>query len=291
MKLARKISLGILVGLILGTLISYLYSSLYENRCKNRVFSNLQENITEDVMEANIGITLHLQQKADNVSSSSYESYGSGVIFRRDDDAAETTYYALTAYHVITGDASNATISPNGDHIEVSWEMIIQPYGEKTLKEANAEARDLGKHFSADDFYGNFDRAELVVYSEEQDIAVIRFASERAYGVLDICQSDVAKGEQIICIGNPEGEEFSVHYGRILSEDTKKFHTNDGTSDSQVIKHNAYVAPGSSGSAVLNEEMEIVGINIGGATNIFGKYCNGAMIPAEDLRELVNRLP
>ena len=59
------------------------------------------------------------------------------------------------------------------------------------------------------------------------------------------------------------------------------FETKDGLPASRTLKHNAYEAPGSSGSVALNEDMEIVGINIGGATDAFGRFKFGVMVPCE----------
>ena len=56
----------------------------------------------------------------------------------------------------------------------------------------------------------------------------------------------------------------------------------------QILKHNAYTADGSSGGAVFDEDMKLVGINIGGGVDFLGRYRYGAMIPCEQIRTCVD---
>ncbi len=56
-------------------------------------------------------------------------------------------------------------------------------------------------------------------------------------------------------ISNPEGEKFVSTFGKVISDKESNFHFNDDQSDNLVIKHNAYTAPGSSGSAVFDQKM------------------------------------
>jgi len=55
-----------------------------------------------------------------------------------------------------------------------------------------------------------------------------------------------------------------------------------------VMKHNAYIASGSSGSAVYNEKTELVGINIGGERDMFDRFCFGVMIPSDQIQECLS---
>ena len=55
----------------------------------------------------------------------------------------------------------------------------------------------------------------------------------------------------------------------------------------KTMKHNAYIDEGSSGSVVLNHNMDVVGINIGGGTNIYNKFVYGAMVPSELILEFL----
>ena len=75
----------------------------------------------------------------------------------------------------------------------------------------------------------------------------------------------------------------------MLSNKLTKFATDDGQSENDVLRHNAYVAPGSSGGAVINNEMKVVGINIGGGTDIFGRFKYGVLIPCVQIQTLIDR--
>ncbi len=50
-------------------------------------------------------------------------------------------------------------------------------------------------------------------------------------------------------------------------------------------KHNAYGASGSSGGAVFDENMELVGINIVGGSDIFGRYMFLGMVTCDQIKE------
>ena len=89
-------------------------------------------------------------------------------------------------------------------------------------------------------------------------------------------------------ISNPEGEKFVSTYGKIKSSKPENFSFNDDQSDNLVVKHSAYEAPGSSGSAVYNESMELVGINIGGGRDVFGRFRYGVMIPTDQINECIS---
>lgn len=47
-----------------------------------------------------------------------------------------------------------------------------------------------------------------------------------------------------------------------------------------IIEHTSVLSEGSSGSALLNENLEIVGINLGGSENIFRQYISGMAMPS-----------
>ena len=99
--------------------------------------------------------------------------------------------------------------------------------------------------------------------------------------------SDVPeKGDRIVCIGNPvdSEERFVESYGKIKSN-LVEFIADKKTDT--VLKHSAYIAPGSSGGAVYNENMKIAGINVGGGTDSFGRFKYGVMIPAEQIAEFI----
>ena len=55
------------------------------------------------------------------------------------------------------------------------------------------------------------------------------------------------------------------------------------------MKHNAYIASKSSGSAVYNEKTELVGINIGGERDMFDRFRFGVMIPSDQIKNCLSK--
>jgi len=54
------------------------------------------------------------------------------------------------------------------------------------------------------------------------------------------------------------------------------------------MRHNAYGAPGSSGGAVFNENMELTGNNIGGGVDIFGGFRFCVMITCDQVKKCLD---
>ncbi|WP_411847484.1 trypsin-like peptidase domain-containing protein [Roseibacillus persicicus] len=92
----------------------------------------------------------------------------------------------------------------------------------------------------------------IVVVDEERDLAVLKF-SARDLPFLDFVETnDLEKGEEVLAIGNPMGLDSSATRG-IVSALRKE----DGV---EVIQFDAAVSPGSSGSPVLNQDGEVLGV-------------------------------
>lgn len=271
-KKNKKIQTTVIVISVISVLVSaciFIYPSVYEYYCETRHFDEFEKNITNDVFESNIVIVKYEEKVAGNITSFSYSAGSSGVIFYSEDDI----YYALTAYHVVR-DFENA-------------DYIVIPYGAPTYSEYSKNSET---YVSNEKYYGQFEKAQLVFADEEYDLAVISFKSEKILNVLPIRENNPQYNERILVISNPEGERFMCSYGTISSKDYCVFESNDGLLPVNTFKHNAYIAPGSSGSAVLNQEMEIVGINIGGNTDFMRRFKYGAMVPCELIYEFLGHL-
>lgn len=248
------------------TAVLFVFPAVYENNCKTRVNKELESRLTSDVLNANICIIQNNSKIIGDREHLTYSAGASGVVF----DKQAGKYYALTAYHVVSEAGENT-------------KFLIQPY--TALPYSQYDSGGIVE------YYGQFPAAKIEYYEESCDLAVISFYSSEDLGIINVAESDAEKGTDIAVIGNPEGERFIHSFGNIISNDTTFFSGNDGYERNYIIKHNAYVAPGSSGSAVLsfvNEKAEIVGINIGGGTNFMGKFSYGAMIPCQQIRSFLN---
>jgi S1-C subfamily serine protease len=257
---------------IIGILILvgiWIYPSVYEYRCKTRHYEDFEKKITDNVLESNIVIIKSEKEKvSENDISLSYGAGASGIIFDKEGD----TYYALTAYHVVK-DFENA-------------DYIIIPYGEPSYSEYRKNSE---LYVPLEMYYEQFAKATVVFGDEEYDLAVISFESKEPLNALSINQHNPQYHDKIMAISNPEGERFIYSFGTINSKDYHVFETNDGLLSVNTFKHNAYVNHGSSGSVALNEEMKIVGINIGGGTDFLNRYRFGVMVPCELILEFLEK--
>ena len=153
-------------------------------------------------------------------------SSGSGFIFLED----EEFYYALTNYHVISNDG------------------YIAKYEIKTFGETE------------------YRLAELVAFSEEYDLAVIKFTKENSENieVLDIYPRLYYRfniGEIVLAVGNPGSLTNNVTFGAFQSMQSL-----DDVSF-KVIYHDASIARGSSGGALVDIDGNLIGVNTWGLQN------------------------
>lgn len=266
-KLYIKI-LIIFIAVLLVTVIAVLFviPEIHDRQCRTRYNEELDNRIDSSVLSANICVVKYEETTEGNITNFSYSLGASGVIY----DKKQSTYYALTAYHVVANAKENTR-------------FLIQPYGTLPYSQ-NGEG---GRHLSLEEYYRQFPSAKVEYCDESCDLAVISFYTSEDLGILDIAESNAKKDTEIAVISNPEGKRFIRSFGSIISDSPIVFSANDGQSTNFAVQHDAYVAPGSSGSAVLsfeNGKAEIVGINIGGGTNFMGKFQYGAMIPCRQIQ-------
>lgn len=267
MNRRKKIIMTISIVTALYLLIAFILPLLLEYRCKTRSFDEFEEKITDNIMKSNIVIVDYKEKKeSGHVIRWSYGIGASGVIFKQDGDM----YYALTAYHVVK------------DYLDA--EYFIIPYGAPTYSEYRQQS---DAYVLSEDYFGQFEKATVILADENYDLAVISFKSDETLNTLSIEDVNPVYNEKIAVISNPMGERFLITFGTIRSKGCYPFESDDGSVATKTLKHNAYINEGSSGSVVLNNNMDIVGINIGGTTNIYKKFVYGAMVPSEVILEFL----
>ncbi len=252
--------------------VLFIYPENYDTECRTRVNEELEGYIDLSVLSANVCVVKYDITPNGNTATLSYSLGASGVIFKKE----QGKYYALTACHVIADADQNTS-------------FLIQPYDTLPYSESGRN----GDHQSLEEYYSQFPVAKVEYYDESCDLAVLSFYSRRDLGILEIAETDAAKNTEIAIISNPEGEKFIRTYGSVLSDTPIVFSADDSHSSNIAIKHNAYVAPGSSGSGVLSYisgEFKIVGINIGGGTNFMDKFQYGVMIPCGQIRQFLEKM-
>lgn len=260
MKSKKKIVIFSSCAIIIIALMA-LYPSIYENYCKLCVYDGMKDML-QNIYSGNIGIITVTQHDGIN----GYSAGESGVIF----DKKNERYYALTAYHVIK-DADK---------------ILIQTSNSETLNEyrENNPSRDRS---SLEDYYNTKIMGRIEYTCEESDLAIICFECDEDLAVVSVSDEIPEKNDKIMVIHNSEGDFIQATYGRILSKNLTTFDADDGQSKNVVLKHSAYVTPGSSGGAVINDKMNLVGINIGGGTDFLGRFKYGVLIPCDQVQNCI----
>lgn len=239
-----------------------IYPSIYEKKAKTAVDLELQNELKK-VSSANIGVITVTKDDG----ATGYSAGASGVIF----DRQGRIYYAITAYHVVA--------KKDGCLILTAFEETFREYREKTSGTG---------HGSVEEYYSRLPKANIEYVSEESDLAIIRFELDQELDVASVSTDVPVKKDRIVTVGTQEGDFFVATYGMILSDNLINFASDDEYSENKVMKHSAYVTYGNSGGAVFDADMQIIGMNIGGGTDVFGRFRYGAMIPCDQIQKFIS---
>ena len=253
--------LKIIIGIILGALGALLVLVvLYVAFMPRGEDTDFKEAVSNNAITANV---LIINVTTDS-NSTSYSAGQSGVIFKKESEK----YYLLTALH--------------GIPLEGDAKILILGYDQPTYAEA-----DFDTHIGLGAYYSQFSEAIVEYYDETYDLAIISFISESEYSVLSIASEPPEYGEPVAAIGNPHSDSRSVvSTGKITSRNPVPFGDEAGKNQHNIIKHSAETSMGNSGGALLNKNMEIVGIVLGG-DSIFGRFIVGKAMPCDRIIEFI----
>ena len=208
-------------------------------------YKEITNNIFTKYIEMNLIVETHSEG-----SSAKYKSQGSAVIYGRDD----YYYYCLTNAHVIETDISSKNVS-----------------------------------YTVTDCYGKTYNALFVHADVSRDLAVLKFISGDNLCVVELADSDPAKNENVVAISTSNHLINAVTYGKIRKYETIDIFDDNGGNDTRVtfpvIWHDAPMWDGASGSALLNLDMELVGINYAVATNSSNQFIYGFAVGVSHVRE------
>lgn len=121
------------------------------------------------------------------------------------------------------------------------------------------------------------------------DLAVVYFKSSNTEVTpLKIIDKNPAKGDDVIALGAPDSQSNSITFGKVneyrqITLDNCETYRSDV--NFPVIRHSAYIAPGSSGGPLLNSELNVVGVNYAVSTD----NTIGSSIPAEKIHEFLQK--
>lgn len=240
----------------------YIFENLNMHLALSRNYPELEAGIDENILAGNVILVPESRQTTGTVQTFRYGVPASGFIFDRDGN----TYYALTANHAFQSDFDN--------WIVLTHTQKLFPISDRTQNEMP-------------EYYSQFPRSQVEYADAENDVAIISFQSKEELTVLPFAQNSVLGNEKIAVISSPEGYERNmVTYGKVLSTESE-INALSGKRKN-VFLHSAFIDNGSSGSLVLNKNMEICGLNIARADFLWsGKFRNSAAVPSETLLAII----
>ena len=260
MKAKPKTILFIIIVLIILS-ISFLLPLISPsiNQSLNKEFI---EKVDQDALSANINI-VGLEYRNEENASISVPEGASGVIIGKESNK----YYALTAKHIFK--------EPNNNH---TTRFIVMGHNHPDFIDFLSKG---GEHQGMTNYYEQFPEAEVEYSNDKYDLAIISFKTNENYTVLPISTEIPKYGDIVAAMGTQNGKRNIVTAGKISSRKPSPFGDEEGNFQYPIIKHTAFVSAGSSGSALLNEDLEIVGINLGGKENMFHSFISGMAMPSD----------
>jgi uncharacterized repeat protein (TIGR02543 family) len=212
-------------------------------------YEKLSERVSTEAMKYNVKIN---SEHYTSPISPSATSQGSGAIFYE----TESHYYILTNHHV-----------------------------------AAKEGLYIHSEYSVWDCYGNKYSAELLASDVTYDLAVMRI---RKYLSVELSSVKLELGipdryETVVSLGSPKGQLNSVTVGEVSNYKAMENSAVDGSAvEFELIWHTAYANHGSSGGALINTSLDLIGINFAVATNENGEYLYCVSVPSAKIAEFLD---
>ena len=258
----RKIFILLLVSVAIISVSLPSIKPLY-NQTVNREFI---EKVESNALSANIKIVQLKYTSGVNSSSIAVSAGASGVIIRKEGDR----YFALTANHVIS----------ELDDVDKT-QIVVLGYDDLDFQDSLNKG---GEFIGTANYYMKFPEITVEYASEKSDLALISFRSDKAYTPLSLAEDNPEYGDKIASMSNPHGKRNLVTAGKIGSATFWDFEDESEKAQYSVITHSSVISEGSSGSALLDEDLDIVGINLGGNENLFRQFVSGMAIPNDQIR-------
>ena len=98
------------------------------------------------------------------------------------------------------------------------------------------------------------------------------------------------ENESVLAVGHPGGQYNSVTFGNIIDYDEIASKTEDkelGKVMIDVLWHTAHIEKGSSGGALYNAELKIIGLNYASSVNENDEFQYGFSIPGKIIAEFI----
>lgn len=209
-----------------------------------------------NIFESHLAIII----KSNNGNSSVYSNISSGIVVKREN----SKYFAITS----CAELSNLD---QGDQIFVllNNEELWDPSSSQILL----------------DFYKR--EAKIEAIDDKNNLAMISFQCEKDISIVKISQKPLKRGTKVASISNSADKYHNfVSFGIIESKQTFAFEAENGKIYDS-IKHSCYIYKGTSGSLLINEDLELVGMNIGYTKDLFGKIDYGIAIYCDKINQFL----
>ncbi len=230
--------------------------------CDEIDYPDLINIISTETIKANVTVRTEYVNKGFGFASQVVGvSRGSGVIIKSVETQTGIEYYVVSNNHVV--------------------------YNEEMEKKTSYT------NFYIVDYQGVEYTAECIANLSEYDLSIIKFKSQESYTVLELEAVNSEKGDLVVSLGQPEGQSNTitlgnvVAYGRVTLSDTKASESNVKF---EVLNHDAYINNGSSGGALLDAKLRVIGINYAGAISDTGENLASYAIPVERVYEFFEKV-
>ena len=146
--------------------------------------------------------------------------------------------------------------------------------------------------FEVIDAYGRVHRATLLYRDAAYDLSLLSFSKgTKKLSVAELCDADTPIGNPVVAVGSPDGQINTVSVGYVTDFDMIVLdNVDEGDNDINfpVIFHDAPIDNGSSGGALFDEKLRLIGINFA-ATQRDNTFKLGLAVSADKVREFLGK--
>jgi uncharacterized repeat protein (TIGR02543 family) len=211
----------------------------------------IMNTVSEDVMKSNVKLSVVHYKRSGLGFYPCASSTGSGVIYKRKGNY----YFLLTNNHVVN--TADETV-------------------DKTT-------------LTVLDCYGNASEGELLYSSADYDLAIVRFESEKLLSALEISERIPNEEETVIAVSSPKGQYNTVTFGNVKDFEAVDLEDKGELSKISfpVLWHTAVCDNGSSGGALLDTDLKLIGVNFATAHNSDGSFAFSFAVSGDKLYDFI----